>query len=396
LHKVVAFDAKRYGLDHPATLRTRQALADNYVATGKRDEAFVLLEEILHARLEQLGPDHPETLYTEECLAGIYRAEGDQARYQQMVQELLEKRTATLGPDHLSTLSSKLGVAEIYKSQGKFDEAETLYQQVIDGRQASLGAEHAKTAFAKYMLALLYHYHLEKHDQAERLYREVAESRNGDEKHRIRARIHLAVLHQEQKRADQADQVFHEALPDARRLLEPHEQEWLRLFIHNQIGCRLTLSQPEKAEPLSRELAGIIRERYGAESMEYARELGRLGWLLTLQRRGSDAVAPFRESLAIHEKQQPDDWNTFNLRSLLGEALTASQDYSAAEPVLLEAYEGLKQRAAQIPAEKKRDGLPRAAGRLAQLYHAWGNKDEAARWRKESEELLAQTLQSVE
>jgi hypothetical protein len=49
--------------------------------------------------------------------------------------------------------------------------------------------------------------------------------------------------------------------------------------------------------------------------------------------------------------------------------------------LLLEAYQGLKQRAAQIPAAGK-VRIVEAAQRLVDLYEAWGRADHADRWRK--------------
>jgi hypothetical protein len=96
-----------------------------------------------------------------------------------------------------------------------------------------------------------------------------------------------------------------------------------------------------------------------------------------------------RESLALGEEQVPDAWVTHQARSLLGGALLGQRKYADAEPLLVHAYEGLKRRAAQIPPEDQ-PSLSTALGRLVPLYGAWGRHDEAAKWRKESEEATEQ------
>jgi hypothetical protein len=68
--------------------------------------------------------------------------------------------------------------------------------------------------------------------------------------------------------------------------------------------------------------------------------------------------------------------------------LLGQHKYAAAEPLLLAGYEGMKQRATQIPAAAK-FRLVEAAQRLVQLYEAWNRPEDAARWRKE-----LQTLQN--
>ena len=50
----------------------------------------------------------------------------------------------------------------------------------------------------------------------------------------------------------------------------------------------------------------------------------------------------------------PDDWLTFNARSLLGGSLLGQKKYAEAEPLLLSGYEGMKQREDKIPAAANR------------------------------------------
>ena len=47
-------------------------------------------------------------------------------------------------------------------------------------------------------------------------------------------------------------------------------------------------------------------------------------------------------------KALPDDWRTFNARSLLGGSLLGQKKYAEAEPLLLSGYEGMKQREDKI------------------------------------------------
>src|SRR5262249_51980171 len=89
-----------------------------------------------------------------------------------------------------------------------------------------------------------------------------------------------------------------------------------------------------------------------------------------------------RECLASRVNQRPDDWTTFYTRSLLGGALLGQKKFTEAEPLLLQGYEGMKQREARIPAPSRTADVTEALERLAQLYTAWGKPGEAARWRE--------------
>jgi serine/threonine protein kinase/Flp pilus assembly protein TadD len=88
-----------------------------------------------------------------------------------------------------------------------------------------------------------------------------------------------------------------------------------------------------------------------------------------------------RECLAIREKQNSDDWLTFNARSLLGGSLLGQKKHAEAEPLLLAAYEGMKQREARIPANG-RPRLKETLQRLVQLYDATDRPDQAAEWKQ--------------
>ena len=77
----------------------------------------------------------------------------------------------------------------------------------------------------------------------------------------------------------------------------------------------------------------------------------------------------------------PDDWRTFNTRSLLGGSLLGQKKYAEAEPLLLSGYQGMKQREEKIPAVSM--GRLREAGqRLVELYEVTGRPEQASEWKE--------------
>ncbi len=100
----------------------------------------------------------------------------------------------------------------------------------------------------------------------------------------------------------------------------------------------------------------------------------------------AEAESLVRASLAIEEKQYPDLWWTFCTRDLLGASLLGQRKYEAAEPLLLSAYEGMKQHADQMPSDGKQY-LKEALRRLAQLYEETNRPGQAAEWKKQLAEL---------
>ena len=87
-----------------------------------------------------------------------------------------------------------------------------------------------------------------------------------------------------------------------------------------------------------------------------------------------------RECLEIREKKLPDDWRTFNARSILGSSLQGQKKFTEAGPLLLTGYEGMKQREDKIPIVG-RPRLKEALQGLVQLYEVLGISGATAkRW----------------
>lgn len=75
----------------------------------------------------------------------------------------------------------------------------------------------------------------------------------------------------------------------------------------------------------------------------------------------------------------PDDWLLFHTKSMLGEALVGQGKYDAAEPLLLDGYEGVKARLESVPGARNLR-LAEGIQRLVTLYTKWEKLDDAAKW----------------
>jgi serine/threonine protein kinase len=142
-------------------------------------------------------------------------------------------------------------------------------------------------------------------------------------------------------------------------------------------------SSARDAAALYRELLLLDPKLRGVpnDHPERATALIQLGKVLLQIGRPAEAEPILRECLAIRTRQQPEDWPAFNARALLGEALLGQQKYAEAEPLLVQAYEGLKRREAHVPRTTLAP-LGEVLERIVRLYDEWGKPDEAAAWRK--------------
>src|SRR5262249_4127963 len=137
--------------------------------------------------------------------------------------------------------------------------------------------------------------------------------------------------------------------------------------------------EPSRAEALARD--SLVRQWKNGHVDSLAVARSTLGEILLKQTKYAEAEPLLRESLAEREQRRPDDGTTCHTRSVLGGAMLGQGKYAEAEPLLLQGYEGMKHRAARIPALFRSASLTEALERLAQLATDWGKPDEAVRWR---------------
>jgi serine/threonine protein kinase/lipopolysaccharide biosynthesis regulator YciM len=373
----------KLGADHPKTLVSKNNLAQLYTERGQYERAEPLLQQALQGWTARLGADHPFTLAIKSNLAALYRVQGQYKQAEPLLSEALRGLTARLGANHPDTLTSKDNLAQLYQAQGKYDRAEALQKEALQGRTDKLGADHPNTLESKNNLAVVY-WSLRKLDRSVPLFEDVVRSRKtklgADHPATLNAAFNLAVNYRDAGRLDEAVALLDEYLPRARAVLPPDSP--IRNFgLTDGAEAYSRAGRFDKAELLLRERADLVKQQAGVQSPPYAGQLAVLGLNLLQQKKYAEAEKVVRECLAIREKKGPDAWNTFNTRSMLGGALLGQKKYSEAEPLLLQGYEGLKQREDKIP-PPGRVRLSEAVERLVQLYDAWGRKDKAAEWRK--------------
>ncbi len=267
------------------------------------------------------------------------KARADNLQVIRVLEELVETQQREHGPDSLMALDAMAALSSAYVAEeSRIQDAIALSEQTLEQCGARLGPDHLTTRTATESLAYAYY--------------QMGRSREA-----------VALFEQLMERARAAD-------PEAKPIS----------YMNGLAGCYGALGQPEKAEPLLRELAAFWKAKAGADSSGYAQRLAPLGLSLLEQHKPVEAEPILRECLAIREKTEPDAWSTANAASMLGGSLLGQQKYAEAEPLLLSGYEGLMRREETIPPDAK-VRLTEAIERLVQLYEEWGRKHEADEWR---------------
>ncbi len=372
--------------DHPNTLRVMGSLAAAYQAAGRFTLAPPLLEQMMEKLKEKRGADHPDTLKSMNSLAVAYHAASKLNLAIPLFEQTLEKRKTKLGADHPDTLVSMINLAMAYAEGDERDLIIPLLEQILENRKTEHGPDHLITLACMKNLASAYQ-GAGKHNLALPLYdqtlRKMKKELGPDDPDTINCMDDLAKAHKDAGRFDEAEPLFREALAGHRHALGFADSDTQTIIV-NLIDCYTKLRQPEKAEPLLRELVEFTKEKSGTDSPNYVRLLTLLCENLLEQRKHADAEPLIRECLTTREKKQPDDWRTFNTKSMLGGSLLGQKKYTDAEPLLLAGYEGMKQHEADIPAQGK-IRLTEAIQRLVDLYDATDQKDKAVEWRTKLE-----------
>jgi eukaryotic-like serine/threonine-protein kinase len=380
----------KLGPDHPDTLACMAGLAAGYRAAGKLDLALPLLEEILKLEKIKLGNDHPKTLISMNNLAEDYRATGKLDLALPLYEETFKLMKAKLGADHPHTLISMNNLAEGYRDAGKLDLAVPLYEETFKLMKTKLGPDHPHTLISMANLAMGYEA-AGRRDLAlplkEETFKLMKAKLGADHPKTLTSMSNLAMSYKAAGKLELAFPLYQQAAESVAQ--RGFQHEYAGAIVRGLVDCYEKLNQFDQAEAWRRKWLAAVKERAGADSVPYAAELALLGQTQLQHNNWTDAEAVLRECLAIREKQQPDAWNTFNTKSMLGGALAGQQKYADAEPLLLAGYEGMKRREAKIPLPGK-VRLREAVERLVNLYDAWGKKDEADKWRKVLEEMKPQ------
>jgi serine/threonine protein kinase/tetratricopeptide (TPR) repeat protein len=418
--RVRAARLKTLEADHPDTLETLDNLARAYLAAGRTADAVALYEQVSDARQRQLGAEHPYTLITLHGLAGGYFAAGQTARASMLYEQVRDTCVKKLGADHPLTLSTQHNLAQTYQEAGKTAEATALYErlrnvcpkklgadhplslstldnlagaylvdrktaqavalleQVRDARVKRLGADHPHTLVTLNNLAGAY-LSAGKTAEAIALYEQVRDARvkklGADHPHTLDTLASLARAYQAAGKPDQALALLEQAAVgiENRQFLHRHAETIVRALSK----CQEQLKHYDQAEAWRRKWLAVIKDRSGPDSLPYADELAALGLYLLEHKKWTAAEPVLRECLALREKSEPDAWTTFSTRSMLGGALFGQTKCAEAEALLVQGYDGLRQRATRIPHESK-SRLTEALDRLAQFYEFRGKWAEAA------------------
>jgi tetratricopeptide (TPR) repeat protein len=385
--QALALRESQLGADHSDALVSRDNLAEAYLPAGRTADAIRLFKENLKLREAKLGLDHPDTVTSRDHLALAYQEDHRTAEAIPLHEQNLKQREARLGADHLDTFALRNNLANAYLAVNRAADAIRLHEHNLKLHEAKFGADHPDTLTARNNLAnacLSAGRYADAVGLLERTLQQREAKLGPDHPDTLASRNNLANAYRAADRGGDAIRLHERNLKLCEAKLGADHPYTLRSR-DNLAAAYEQAGEFTKAEPINRQVLEQTRKRYGAEHPLTSAQLAALGSNLLHQHKYADAEQVLRACLTIRAAKQPDDWSTFNTRSLLGAALLGRQKYADAERLLLKGYQGMKERASKIPPRSK-VRLSEALQRLVQLYEATEKKDQADRWRKELEQ----------
>ncbi len=325
-----------------AVLTAMQDLAMTYSYLNRPADALTLLREVVDLATTKLGPMHKTTLTATHDLGVALRVAGKLDEAIPVLERALAARKKVGPEDDTGVQRTTAQLASAYDTAGRAVDAIPLLEQLLVVQKAKLDPDHRDLLVTMANLALAY----------------GSVGRTGDA-----VRLHEQVATAFQKK-------FGAVAPDTQTVTQYLGAAYLK---DNQL---------DRAAATYRDLLAATRPLLKPDDPNLARTLAGLGEALLVARKFPEAETVLRECLTIREKKLPDDWRTFQTKSLLGAVAVGRKQFDKAAPLLAGGYEGLRARADKIPGSQKAL-LPDAVDRLIGLYTATNQPTELAKWRTE-------------
>src|SRR5208282_5466089 len=181
----------------------------------------------------------------------------------------------------------------------------------------------------------------------------------------------------EGKYAD-AEVLLSKNLEIKRRVLGPEHPSGLNTM-YNLARVYEEEHKYEEAYALYTTLLDILRRKLGPRHNNTMDTMASLSEL-EVQKGDYAAAEPLlRETWNGLKETRPEYWRTYYMQSLLGSVLMRQKQYADAEPLLLSGYNGLVQHREAIPL-LSRSSVIDAGDWIVQLYRSWGQPAKAAEW----------------
>lgn len=371
--KVVPYFQQTLGADDPKTLTAEYRMAKIQHGLKKYDIAVPMLERSLDKHQAVRGPHHIETFAVMNALSLAHRSAGRTDKATKLSEQLLELRRRHLGPNHGDTLVSMNNVASLYLANGEVAKALTLYEGAFEGMESQFPPLHPERLNMKRNLANAYHV-AERLDKSvplqESVFSELSKVYGFEDAATQNALDLLIPAYVDMGLSGKATALLPYLKPREGEILIPTKT--LQNQRENRHRALISAIKP-KADKYHQELS--------AKQADHPDTLAaRQTFAGALRSHGRWPASAYHLQAVLDARLRllgANHFATHACRLELGITRLAQKKYADAEPLLLEAYTGLKKN----PIDAKGRLAQTALLRLVELYERSEQKDKADEWR---------------
>jgi Tfp pilus assembly protein PilF len=233
-------------------------------------------------------------------------------------------------------------LATFYSDRGRLEESEQLQAKVLERGRRSLGADHPRVLIWMNNLGMTY---------------------------------------LDEDKLDAAYEVLKRTLELRQQTLGPEHPETL-ISLSNLGLVQYRRGQLADAEVLLTRAWAASDRVFDANNVRRIVIGERLAAVTLDRRKFAEAASILRIVSDARSKKSPDDWRTFATLARFGDALVGLGRYAEAEPLLINAYRELMQRAQTIP-DGQKSVLKSTSDSIFALYAAWRKPDKRRLWERE-------------
>ncbi len=390
--EALAMRRKLLGEEHPDVAESLYNLSLAICNQANYAEAERLQREALAMRRKLHGEEHPEVAKSLSNLAAFLERYGKYPESERLQREALAMQRKLLGEEHPDLLRSLDYLAYVLHCQGKYLEAERVRREILALDRKLFGEEHANVASTLDSIGRALTYQ-GKYAEGEQTLREALAMRR-----KLFGEEHVSVSHSltnigrvlnNQGKYPEAERLCREALAMRRKLLG-EEHMWVAHSVWILAPILENQGNYAEAEQFARQALALDLKKYGEGDPNVGLCLNTLAHILENQSRYEEAEAAARECLRIFDAKGTAGvpYVQFQATGVLGAALVGLERFAEADPLLLAAHEGLKDRTDVSPNHKREP-----AEWLVKLYESWdaaepgkGYAAKAAEWRGKLDE----------
>jgi serine/threonine-protein kinase len=383
--ELVANARRTVAADDALALKAGNGLGLVLQDLGQSKEAEELFRAVLATRHRVSGERDPETLGTMNNLAKLLYDSNRLPEAEELFTQTLKVRTQVLSSAHPKTLESMNNLAALWDKQGRWREAKPLYEQALAGRRQVLGPGHEDTLGTLNNLARL----LAINDPAADvipMFRECVEGlrRNVGPEHpdTLNVMSNLAPVLFRKNDPEGAESTFKEILASRLKVLGPDHAD--TLMTRTELATVLSRrGKLDEAVPMMRAAWEGRARTLGPTDPGTLQSAQNLGYMLLVQTellvgrdKVEDAAAAVKSAGEVCAELPSGHWLHLDIEGVRGGILMARKQFKEAEPLVLAAYEKMKDDNAAPLARRQV-----ARDRLIRLYDLTDRQGRAAEMR---------------